>query len=442
MVLLHWQVLSEQLNATINMHFLRIRFGKRHIQLQKANMFRMKNLLYILIFFVLLINTGCGEKETERDKVYKVNPHEAEPVLLLSDLVDSVSYIKLETEAESMMVRVGEVIIKSRYIYAMDYGQMAMLVFDKRGEFVAKLAKAGDGPDEYRRLGPVFVSEDEEYVEIIDYMGENSRILRYANITFEVLAERKFSAPSANSCKRENENYYFAAQQIENVVNGEITNADIIVVNESGIQKPLFHKNITTNGNTFSYNTESFTQNKAGDIFVSLMYNNTFFRLSGMEAYPELTVDFGKYGIDNSIGQQNTAAQEEYLEKNAEGLAFMPVLNINEPNMVAFTYNFKENSKTKFHHYIHMKGTDKIFHANVIVNDISGFPRNVFICSFSYSVKHDPTYDGHLVHIVIPEYGIDSKGERETEVAGIGTVKIEDNPVIMLMRLKEEYRFQ
>ena len=62
-----------------------------------------------------------------------------------------------------------------------------------------------------------------------------------------------------------------------------------------------------------------------------------------MEAYLELTVDFGKYGIDNSIGQQNTDVQKAYLEKNAEGLAFLPVLNINEPNMVAFTYNFKEN---------------------------------------------------------------------------------------------------
>ena len=46
-----------------------------------------------------------------------------------------------------------------------------------------------------------------------------------------------------------------------------------------------------------------------------------------MDAYPTFSVDFGKYGIDNSIGFKPIKEQQRYLE-SAYGASF-PVLNIN-----------------------------------------------------------------------------------------------------------------
>ncbi|MGY6545787.1 MAG: hypothetical protein ACXIU2_13340, partial [Cyclobacteriaceae bacterium] len=276
-------------------------------------------------------------------------------------------------------------------------------------------------------------------LEVVDYLGEKSRILRYSNISFELLDERSLPFPSANSWKKENDLYYFSTQQNENIVNGERTNADIIIMNEIGDQKSLFSKSITTNGSTFSFNTESFIKNKAGKIFVSLMYKNTFFNLQGMEAFPEFSVDFGKYGIDNSIKLESTDKQKEYLEQNTSGLAFFPVLNIYEQNIVSFTYYFMDGLNRKFHHYIDLKGSKKIIHTNEIINDINGFPSNVYICSFSYSIKHNPVDGDKLIHIILPELVVD-QDEINTDVDGVGIINAEDNPVIMLMRLREEFQ--
>ncbi|MCH7400777.1 hypothetical protein ACFOUP_12415 [Belliella kenyensis] len=88
-------------------------------------------------------------------------------------------------------------------------------------------------------------------------------------------------------------------------------------------------------------------------------------------------------------------------------------------------------------HYLHLKASNKVIHTSRIENDVTGFPKNVYICSFSYSIKHSPTYGDYLVHVVLPEFGIKKSGQNEID--GIGVVNKEDNPVIMLMKLKEKY---
>lgn len=64
-----------------------------------------------------------------------------------------------------------------------------------------------------------------------------------------------------------------------------------------GKVKTLFDKNIETNHHYFSPNSESFIQNDKKQLFVSLMYNNTFYRLDRGNTDPVISVDFGKYGM-------------------------------------------------------------------------------------------------------------------------------------------------
>lgn len=299
--------------------------------------------------------------------------------------------------------------------------------------------KKGEGPDEYQRMEQVLVDDEEEYIEILDFRGDNSRVIKYANITFERLEDRPISIPVANTFRKESDDeiYYFSAQQHENIIGDEVTNADIIAVKDGKIQNAFFQKKIITQGSSFSPNTESFTKNDKGEIFASLMYNNTFFKPSDMEAYPVLTVDFGKYGIDNSIGLKSILEQQEYLNNNSEGLASFPVLNIYNSKLLAFSYYFKENSRNQLHHYIHMKKNDRIFHVRDIVNDITGFPDRVYLSSYFFAINHEVFHDDYLVDIVLPWYHIKDK---DMEISGIGRVDPEDNPIILLMKLKDQWK--
>lgn len=47
------------------------------------------------------------------------------------------------------MGRLKEILIRDKFIYAIDLSQMAIFVFDKKGNYISKLDKRGNGPGEY-----------------------------------------------------------------------------------------------------------------------------------------------------------------------------------------------------------------------------------------------------------------------------------------------------
>lgn len=393
---------------------------------------------YILFFLVLL--PGCTKNtESQVDRILSLNPKEAESSLPLSTFVDSIAYIALETSDESMMVRVSDIIIRDTFIYAVDIEQKIVFIFDKKGKFITKLDRRGEGPDEYMWMQHVMVDEEETAITVFDYRGANSRTINYDVHTLEPIDKNPLFLPNGSAVRKEKEKdiYYFAAQQQENTINDEITNADIIAVGENNTQKALFKKNIETGGRFFGPFAESFTTNEDGDIIASLMYSNTFFRLSDMEAYPVLKVDFGEHNMDSAVGLKSTLDQMDYLygEESAEGMAYFPVLNTYNADMLAFTYYYKENSKTHVHHYIDLKSGNRKFHVRDIVNDLTGFPDKVYICSFSHNIRHEVYQDGCLVDVFLPAGQLK---EKTAEIPGIGKVDREDNPIIVMMKIREE----
>jgi hypothetical protein len=399
----------------------------------------MKNLILKAFIFLFLVGfTGCKKTQQQDKQVLSLNPREAVQSQPLSTFVESISYIPLETSNESLMVRVSEIIIKDTYIYAVDSEQKMVFIFDKNGKFVSKLARRGEGPDEYLSMQQVLVDDAETFITVFDYRGDNSRTISYDVHTLEPIVKHPLFIPSGSTVRKEKERniYYFAAQQQENTVNGEITNADIIAVGENNTQKALFKKNIVTGGSMFGPFAENFTKTEDDEIIVSLMYNNTFFKLSNMEAQPVLTVDFGKHNMDSAIGLKSTVEQMDFLysDERSEGLAYFPVLNTYNSDLLAFTYYFKENSKINIYHYLDLKSGNRKFHVRDIENDLTGFPDKVFICSFSYSIRHEVYRDGYLVDVFFPA---DQIKEKSADIPGLGKVDREDNPIIVLMKIRE-----
>lgn len=390
----------------------------------------MQKYLYPLLILLLF---SCSSKKEDNQNTIVINPIVVSESTLLSDFVEEVKFIKLETKEESIIAGPREIIIKDQFIYAVDKFQKAILIFDMEGKFVSKLQKLGDGPDQYRNLGAVFISDDESTIEIIENFGEKSKRLTYSLFDFELLNSQPFNSPFANSSRRVGDVYYFATQQIENFVNDEETNASIIIRDQDNQLSSLFPKNIETKRSGFSPFTESFTKNKKGELFFSLVYDNTFYQLKNKEAIPVMSVDFGSFGIDHSIGFESIERQMEYLGQETEGKASFPVLNVNEPNLLAFSYYFKENGKNSLHQYLDFKKKDKIIHNKSIVNDLSPFPEKIFLSSYFLGINHEVMHNEYLVDIILPSYSLN--GKKEMEVEGLGLIQAEDNPIVMLMKV-------
>lgn len=396
----------------------------------------MKIRIVLLLTAVVLVH--CNYKRETLDRKTSLNVVHADPEqaseVNLSEFIESVEYIKLQSDSNCILGRLREIIIKEKFIYAIDGAQEEIFIFDKKGNYVTRSRKRGQGQGEYNYIGPVFIDEDEKYIEIVDSRGGDSKLLKYENISFNFLDEKDILKVKANSCKRINDFYYYSAQQIDNIIDGKETNADVIVVNDDKT-RILFDKKIVTNNNYYAFFSEGFTINDDNELFASLMFNDTFYKLEDFNALPYLSVDFGKFAIDNSIGFKSTTEQIKYLQ-NVSG-AYFPVLNINNKNLLSFSYYYKDKlGNAGNHYYIKLKKTGDIFHANQIKNDLTFFPKDIHL-SINHSVSHEIWHKDYLIDIVMPsEYFLSAGTAIEKEINGLGKVSVYDNPIIVLMKLK------
>jgi len=378
-----------------------------------------------------------GKKYSEESlETFKLNPETAQESILLSEIIDSIKFIKLETTNESFLGQIKEIIIRDKFIYVMDKSQQAVFVFDHQGKLMNKLEMQGEGPDQYKLLGPVFVDQKEEYIEIMDFGSGRSKILKYAIPALIFLEETPFYMPSANSARRGKDGvYYFATQQNENSVGENLTNGDIIVIDKNGENTVLFDKKIPFEGSSFSPFVESFAYNDEGELFISLMYNNTFFKLKDKKAVPFLTLDFGEYGIDPKVGQLSIKEQFEFLQNETNGKVTFPVLNAQSSKLLAFSYYFKDKNNNNLYQYLEIKSNRKKYHTQSIINDLTEFPERVFISSYYKGINYEVMYNDYLVDLILPSYALEEA--KELDIVDLGLIKVEDNPIIMLMKLKK-----
>jgi hypothetical protein len=389
---------------------------------------------------IMIVFGGCEERTTHKDNaidVISINPHEAEEYVNLSEIADSIICIKLQLAPGDVMGRVIQIVVRGKYIYALDISQDMIFVFDKTGKFVSKLNKKGEGPDEYLGAGYMFIDDNEEYIEFID--GIKDAKLKYTNISFELVEVLPLPDIHHNACRRSDGFYYFATQQLDNVINGEKTNAELVILDERNNMKTLFDKNIKTNNHYFSANIECFAQNDQNELFVSIMYDNTFYRLEAGEVYPVFTVDFGKYGINNQVvGSISTEEQMAYI-KNIDGLASIPVLNINNSNIMSFSYYFKQEAERGIYgekdmrQYIKIK--DKVYHVNKIRNDLTNFPDRLYIISYLFGCIHEVWHEDYLVDVIVPNFYFSD--DEKVFVEGLGALTADSDPIVVMMKMKK-----
>jgi hypothetical protein len=98
-----------------------------------------------------------------------------------------------------------------------------------------------------------------------------------------------------------------------------------------------------------------------------------------------------------------------------------------ETFLVCLAHGFKE----KF------KESNEIFHAKRINNDITGFPEEVYFTTYYHNIAHEAWYKNYLVDIVNPASYLSKKNKTQKYVEGLGEISINDNPIIILIKLKE-----
>jgi hypothetical protein len=354
----------------------------------------------------------------------------------LSEFVDSVTYIKLQTDSACITGRIYSIIIANKYIYVCDASQMTVLLFDKKGNFVSKLDKHGKGPDEYWHMSGFFVDENEEYVEIAT---TDDKLLKYSNIDFTFIEKQPMHSVSSNSSKKVNSYYYFDTQKKPNRIGNETTNAHIIITKDGQVVKTLFDDKIQNPTNSFGSFGEALTVNNNQELFFSMMSNNTIYQLLDLDAKPLFYIDFGNVGLDTTITSQKSFAElNKIVQNHAYEMAFFPALAINNSKILGINYLYsKRNEPTVAHFYIRTKQNNAVYHTSRIKNDITSIPQYINLSANSGGMSHEIRNSGdYLVQVVNPHELFYNNNSDYILTEEVGKIKITDNPIIVLMKCK------
>ena len=95
---------------------------------------------------VLFFLISCTEQSKTEKGLFQLN-HIVEKKANLSDLLDSVEYIALETTDESLLPGLSKLLCVKDNFYAS--AETEVMKFDSNGRFIGKLSMLGNGPQDY-----------------------------------------------------------------------------------------------------------------------------------------------------------------------------------------------------------------------------------------------------------------------------------------------------
>ena len=123
----------------------------------------MKNLFILLLS--LLVLSSCGKSNSNSsDGVVTIeigSPDKKE--VKLSSLVDSVSYIPLETKNDLLIGQLAKLVVSDDYIYILDEFS-SVFCFNRQGKFIRKIGNKGVGPGEYTDIDDIDVYHQHVYL--------------------------------------------------------------------------------------------------------------------------------------------------------------------------------------------------------------------------------------------------------------------------------------
>lgn len=143
----------------------------------------------ISMFCSLLILTSCHqETKTSLTTIDILEGLKTEKEFRLSEIVDGVEYVKLETSPECLFSYASFLVGKKYILAVQSYNPTQIFLFDRNGKFIRKIGAEGKGPMEYTSLSGYAADPEENYILVNDY--QRDMLLKY---NYEGLATATFN---------------------------------------------------------------------------------------------------------------------------------------------------------------------------------------------------------------------------------------------------------
>ncbi len=374
--------------------------------------------LFILILFIATNLSGQEVKQINVSEIIK-NSNEA----LLSDLTDSIRYIKLETTPECLIGKIGTIKIIGDKIIIHDKTTNLLYAFSVEGKYLNKIGSIGKGPGEYTNLRAGFVMD---YFESTLYVINGSRkvLIEYdldGNLVREI--PTKFYVSKLAITKEHLVCYTSSVHTIA------YDSTIFHVLNRSGEVVSKAHE-VDIEPNLVEHS--SFLFNRNGRLFYWERPWHEIYSYYNGSIRVEYHIDYGKHGMPKSVYSNYETFPNEtknYILIDMitiyDSMLYIGIMN---RNYQTFYYYFKDGRKL-------LKTTyDKEVPGYEIENDIDSGP------NFSFELYLNPKEVCHVCEPFELKEHISKRSDALPNdswlVDTINSLDVMDNPILQIIVLR------
>ena len=318
----------------------------------------------IILLLIFILNFSCKQEKVSDISHFVINTSFTEKDRIkLSDFVESIDIISLETNQDCLVESVGKLVKYNDFYYIASTTNVInkILIFDKNGKFIYKLDKKGSGPNEYIDIRDFDVIDNDKIVIIsrsnpgiyIYDIHKDSCIL-HKNIDIypnNILTEENYFYIMNDGTKfhRETNDLIFKYDKQANYINSffkvEQETLNIISNVAPLVSLSLYNK----------------------DIYFNYPFCNTVYKIEDTDISTEYELDFGgKFLPVNELkGAKDILEIEKHIKKN-KGLNSLIYYAINSHFSLFTFYDYQ------LYGYIllHNKNENRSLIAHEIIDDL------------------------------------------------------------------------
>lgn len=185
----------------------------------------------------MLLCCGCSNKEKDNTIIKEINCNlDYYEDIDFHTLIDSVEYIKLETNPNSLIDNIAKIVYYDNRFYILTDSQNSIFEFDRHGNYINKLERQGGGPEEYVMISDFTINKDNSALTILD--SSQNKLLVYDLNTFTFTKSILLSTFIRNIIALNNDDGYLAFNANQGLYK-IIDNTDIHeYINDEGLDIP------------------------------------------------------------------------------------------------------------------------------------------------------------------------------------------------------------
>jgi len=369
---------------------------------------------------------SCSNKQTASE-IIRVN--DAKHVRVnLSDYVVSLEYVPLETKQECLIDRYPSFYVLDEYIVVTTSQQC--FLFDRSGKFIREIGRPGRGPDEYSNASRGVIDEKKQTILM---PGWNKKI----EYSFNGKVIRNFPTVPNTSPASDYVSDSILVLGVSNPIGDAINH--LLFINQEKVVDSIPNYQFFKPHDPSMYggfSNEFYFYRYREDLHYKNLFNDTIFRIKDRKLHPAWVFDMGPYHLSRSImANMNTFMQERLKYNSALNILevepFLLFSIVREKGDSAFIFDKRKGEVFVMQKEQKLKG---------FYNDIDGgmpfwpthINRKQELVSFLYPDEMKEMLKNE--YFVRKNIRDEAANLRLKEL--ISRLKEEDNPVVVIARLK------